>query len=217
MSWKHRRVRDDVLVDDALGHASEESLEIELEGSPGPVEQRGMELAEPACLGLGRLARMEQRVRAARDPSSRWSASYSVSSTPLTTEYPPIDDTGDTPVLVRELLAGREVDPRDLEERDVIGAGVDAGTRRLDEAGHDGRPEDRLIRRHRVRAGECASGFGSVATRLHVYASESPAPTSVSSTTAPEALLLREPSADMTPQRHRERDAVEERCERPPR
>ena len=44
-----------------------------------------------------------------------------------------------------------------------------------------------------------------------MYASERPAPTSASSTSAPEPLLLREPPANVPPQRHRERDPVEKR------
>ena len=93
------------------------------------------------------------------------------------------DDSGDTPVLVGQLLAGREVHACDLEERDVVGAGVDARAapprRARGRSSSAGSPDP--------TSSDSAAGWrpalGSVATRLHVYASERPAPTSVSSTT----------------------------------
>src|SRR3990170_5070705 len=45
------RVRDDVLVDDALGHARAQGLEVELERAPRALEQCWMELTEPTSLG----------------------------------------------------------------------------------------------------------------------------------------------------------------------
>ena len=169
-----------------------------------------MELAQPACLGLGRLARMEQRVRAARDPKLEVECAVQRLQHTLHDLISAHDDAGDTPMLVRELLARREVDPRDLEQRDVIRAGIDARPRRFDQARHDGRPEDRLVRRH--RAGEANR------VRVRIRRDEAPrvrlgeprADEGVLDDPA-QTLILREPSADVTSQRHRERDAIEER------
>src|SRR5262249_35494684 len=56
---EYGRVRQHVLVDDALGHILEQGLEIQLEGAPPPFEEGGMKLAEPAGVGLGGLAGMQ--------------------------------------------------------------------------------------------------------------------------------------------------------------
>ena len=50
----HRRVTDDVLVRDPLGTPSEELVEVELEHAPRALEQRRVELAEPARLERAR-------------------------------------------------------------------------------------------------------------------------------------------------------------------
>ena len=122
----------------------------------------------------------------------------------------PLDDAGDVPALDRELFAGGEIDAGDLEQRDVLRAGIDARARRLDQAGHDRRPEDRLVRRHRVRQpnGVAARILGDEAPRVrlrqagaHERVLDDP----------PQALLLREPAVDVAPERQRVGDAVEER------
>ncbi len=142
--------------------------------------------------------------------SSRPSALYSVSSTPFTTPYPPATTPATRQCSSRQLLAGGEVDPRDLEERDVVGAGVDARLRRLDEARDDRRSQDRLIRGHRIRKPD------GVGTRIRgdqapgVRLGEARADERVLDD-ATESLLLREPSLDVPTERHRQRDAVEQR------
>ena len=64
-----RRERDHVVVEDALGNRRRQLVEIELEHAPRPLEQRRMELPEPACGGRRRLAGVEER--AARRGSGR--------------------------------------------------------------------------------------------------------------------------------------------------
>ena len=62
----NRRVRHHVLVRDRIASGDGELFEVELEGTPHPLEERGMELADDSCLDPCRLARMEQRVLRAR-------------------------------------------------------------------------------------------------------------------------------------------------------
>ena len=110
-----------------------------------------MELAEPACLRLRRLAGMEERVGAARDAKLEPERAVERLEHALDDLVAAVDDACDAPALVRELLTGRQVDPRDLEEGDVVGSCIDPGLGGLDQPGHDRRPQDRLIRGHRVR------------------------------------------------------------------
>ena len=54
-----RRVRDDVLVEDPLRHRGHQPRRRRARRRPTAVEQRRVELAEPACVRLGRLAGVE--------------------------------------------------------------------------------------------------------------------------------------------------------------
>ena len=78
-----------------------------------------MELAEPPGVRLSRLARVEQRVRAALDAELEAERAVQGLEHALHDFVAARDDSGDTPVLVRQLLAGRRY-TRDLEERDVV-------------------------------------------------------------------------------------------------
>ena len=171
-----------------------------------------MQLAEPPGLRLGRLARVEQRV------SSRATRS---SSAERVVER--LDDALDDLVAIRRRrprhasarrAAGSpdgQVDACDLEQRDVVGAGVDAPCAPLRRD-----PARCVVRRmacsrgHRTRAAGSPRGSDRTATRLHVYASERPAPTSASSTTRRRRCSFVRRPADVAPQRHRVRDAVED-------
>ena len=148
-------------------------------------------------------------MRAACDPELEAERGVQRLEHPLHDPVLPLDDAGDVPALDRELFAGGEIDAGDLEQRDVLGAGIDARARRLDQAGHDRRPEDRLVRRHRIRQpnGVAARILGDEAPRVrlrqagaHERVLDDP----------PQALLLREPAVDVAPERQRVRDAVEE-------
>src|SRR5436190_21176419 len=55
-------VGDDVLVVDDVGHRGEKRRQVELEDPPAAFEQRRMELADPARVEPGRLARMQERL-----------------------------------------------------------------------------------------------------------------------------------------------------------
>jgi hypothetical protein len=92
-------------------------------------------------------------VPAASDAELEPSAAYSVSRTPLTT-VATCDDAA-----TRQCSSGsgspREIDARDLEQRDVVGAGVDTRAHGFDETRHDGGPEDGLLRGHGTREPDC--------------------------------------------------------------
>ena len=170
-----------------------------------------MQLAEPARLGLGRLARMQELVRAAAPRAARARAPRRASRPrPSTSAIAPGDDPRDAPALVGQLLAGREVDARDLEERDVLCAGVDAGARRLDQARHERRPQDRLLGGHRARKPDRVRDPDRSREAPRVRLRETGADEHVLDDPA-QPLLLGEPAAHVPAQRHRERDAVEQR------
>ena len=57
----HRRIRDHVLVQDDVRDTCEERRQVELERAP-PAQQPRMELADPARLDPGRLARVQERL-----------------------------------------------------------------------------------------------------------------------------------------------------------
>src|ERR671937_3333275 len=55
-----RRIADHVLVDEPLRDAREQRRQVELEHAPPPLEPLRMELAHPAAVEAGRLARVEE-------------------------------------------------------------------------------------------------------------------------------------------------------------
>ena len=71
-------------------------------------------------------------------------------------------DATEAPPLLRKLLAGREVDAGDLEQRDLLVARVHA-CRRPRRGPAQGRPQDRVVGRQRV--GEPRSRPGSISGR----------------------------------------------------
>ena len=153
-----------------------------------------MELAEPAGLGLGGLARVEQWVRAALDAQLERRARRRASRA---RPWRPRSRLSTIPAT-RQRSSGScspdgEVDAGDLEERDVRRrrrrrrcAPPRRARARSSSAGSPGR-------RSSGSGSRMASGLGSDAARLHVYASESPAPTRTSSTTPAQPLLLGQP------------------------
>ena len=113
-------------------------------------------------------------------------------------------------MLVGQLLSRGEVDARDLEQRDVVGAGVDTRARGFDETRHDGGPEDGLLRGHGTREPDCLGARIGRDEAPRVCLGEAGPDERVLDDTA-QTLLLREAATDVAPQRHRERDAVEKR------
>ena len=107
-----------------------------------------------------------------------------------------LGDAGDAHALVRQVAAG-EVDARDLEERDPARAGVDVPPRRLDEARQRASSAARSARPRSARA--ASTVVSSSGTRLGVYVSAKPRPTSASSTPAPKLLLARERAEHLAP------------------
>ena len=89
-----------------------------------------MQLAEPAALDGRGLARDGGSRSASRSTcGSMRSAANSVSTAPFARPKPPSRDPGQMAALVRQLLPGREVHARDLEQRDPLVPRVDVALR----------------------------------------------------------------------------------------
>ena len=61
----HRRIRDDVLVDDQIGDALDEGIDVELESAPLPGQVWFPQGGDPALVGAGAAAGRGQVVRCA--------------------------------------------------------------------------------------------------------------------------------------------------------
>src|SRR5437868_4512992 len=68
---------------------------------------------------LRRLRRVEERQRGALERRRRLEPFVDLLDRPLRLREASLDDAGDVAPLVRQRVAGRQVDARDLEERDV--------------------------------------------------------------------------------------------------
>ena len=169
-----------------------------------------MQLPEPASARRGRLAGMEEVVGAALDPELEPEARVERLGHAFDHLVPAGDDGGDAPALGGQLLAGREVDACDLEERDVVEACIHTRARGIDEPRHDRRPQDRLIRRHRARQADRVGIriLGDEAPRVGLG---QPGSDEDVLDRASESLLLRQPALHVATQRKRVRDAVEQR------
>ena len=143
-----------------------------------------MQLAQPACVRLGRLAGMEVRSRRAPDVEREVEGLVDRLHGGAGRVEAAFRDARDVPALVRELLAAREVDARDLEQRDLLVAlvlvvgrligSLPASTLTLAASTS---PCSNVVRRTAwsplIGSGSrSAPGSGSVAVRLQVYASE---------------------------------------------
>ena len=138
--------------------------------------------------------------------SSSFSARVELLDRPLRLGEAALDDAGDVPALVRQLLAARAIDARDLEQRDV---GV-ARRRRSGRAASTRLGDERRAQRGRLAA-RAAPAAGSRPRRrsVGVYASEKPQPTSTSSTTRRSCCQRRQPPERDVAPRQRERDLVQ--------
>ncbi len=110
-----------------------------------------MELAEPACRNRGRLAGMEERQRRSHRPELEVQRVVEhLDGAPSGLEAPG-HDPSDAPALLGQLSGTRQVDARQLEQRDVVVAGVDVLGGGADQALEQGRAENRLVAAHRIR------------------------------------------------------------------
>ena len=207
------RVGDHVVVEDPLGDGRHQRLDVELEDAPAPLEERRVELAEPARVRLRRLAGMQVVER--RAPRRRAGC-----GTPRRSPRRPPAPPRSRPRrsrrrasaprgAARPRSAGTRARARRGGRRRV--ARVDVDARRLDEAREQRRPQDGVLAAHRLGQPQRRAGRGRSAVRLHVYASEKPAPTSTSSSVAAEPLLGRQVAGDGAAEGHRVRDPVEHR------
>ena len=112
------RVGDHVVVEDPLGQRRNQPRDVELEDAPAALEQRRVELPEPARVGLRGLAGMEVRSRGAPDVEREVEGLVDRLHGGTSRVEPALRDAADVPALVRELLAARQVDARELEQPD---------------------------------------------------------------------------------------------------
>ncbi len=113
-----------------------------------------MQLAEPAALHGRGLAGMEEVVLRPLDLRLDAQRREQRFDRALRAAEAALGDPGQMPALVRQLLAGREVHARELEERDPLVARVEVALHRADEAGDERRPQHRLVRGERIGKAE---------------------------------------------------------------
>ena len=166
---------------------------------PAGVPRRLARVEERARLALALERRARRAARRGAPPPRPWRAGSRRRTMPA-----------DAPALLGQLLAARQVHAGDLEERDPLGARVELDLGRLDEARQQRRPQDRLIRRHRIGQPDRARDRGSPGREAPgVRLVEAGADEHVLDEPA-QALLLRQPAAHVPPQRQRERHPVED-------
>ena len=168
-----------------------------------------MHLSDPALRQLRGLARVQERVRAALDLRLDLQRLEQGVDDALRLGVAALDDAGDTPVLVRQLLARGQVHARDLEERDALVADGAVSLGDGEEARQQRRAQDGLVARERQRKPQrVAVGIlghetrgvrlGEAAADEHVFDG------------APQLLLAREAPDRVSARRQRERDIVED-------
>ena len=119
-----------------------------------------------------------------------------------------LDDSAEMPRLVRQRVAGRQVHVRDLEQGDVVGAGVDVVACGSDEPVEQRRAEDALQLRERLRQHERVRVRVVGLQRVRVRLEEAAADEDVGDP-APETLLARQPAEQLLPHRQRRRHFLE--------
>ena len=118
------------------------------------------------------------------------------------------DDAADPPALLGQALAARQVDARELEQRDALVAGIDVLPRSRDQALEQRRAENRLIAAHRIGQAD--------RSRVGIGGDEAPGVRLAEPGTdehvldlPPQPLLAAQVTGDRAAQRHRVRHAVE--------
>src|SRR5262245_20204903 len=103
-----------------------------------------MELADDACGGLRCLPGMKKRVVGALEAGLGLERRVDRLDDAFRARKASLENPRDAGPLVRELAAG-EVDAGDLEERDLLGAGIEIPPDGLDEMGQEARAEARQL------------------------------------------------------------------------
>ena len=118
------------------------------------------------------------------------------------------DDAADAPALLGQALAARQVDARELEQRDALVAGIDVLARSRDQALEQRRAEDGLIAAHRIGqanrsrvgiGGDEAPGVGLAEPGTDEHVLDQP----------PQPLVAAQVARHRAPQGHRVRHPVE--------
>ena len=116
----------------------------------------------------------------------------------------------DAPALVRQLAAGRQVDARDLEERDPVGARVDVVPRRPRRgSGASVVRSTAVLGRDRLRQPQRARVRSSAQRGSACTSRRSPSPTSTSSTRRRSCCSRVSRAEHLAARRQRERDVLE--------
>src|SRR5687767_132922 len=110
-----------------------------------------MELAEPARVHSRCLPRMEELALCRLDPKLHVQRPVERLDDALCAEEPALDDAAQMPVLVRARIAGRQVDPGELEESDVFVPGIDVSAGRFEKTEEKRGAENRLLGGERDR------------------------------------------------------------------
>ena len=183
----------------------EEVAEVELEGTPLSVELARVELAENAGGGLRGLAGMKLRVRRPLEGRLRLEAGIERLDDPFHVQEAALGDSGDVQALVRE-LAARQVHPGDLEERDVLRAGVEVAAGGFDEARDEARAERGQLDRDRLGELPRRLVVGAQARRVDLGEAE---PGERVLDAAAELLVAGEQAVHLAARGERERDVLE--------
>ena len=201
----HGREGDHVLVRDGLERLGEELAEIELERAPLPGQRAGMQLAEDAGRRAPGLARVQEGMLRALEARLGLQRRVERLDDASGVSEPAFRDRGDAQSLVRKLAIG-QVDPGYLEQRDVLGTGVDVLPGGLDQARQGRRPQRGQLDCDRLRKLPRGVVLGNQRGRVDLGEAETDEHLLDS---AAELLLARQRAEHLTPLGQREGDVLE--------
>src|SRR5438552_2378789 len=103
------------------------------------------------ALGARGLARVQERLLGPSDAELDLEGCVQRLDSAFRAREASLDDAADAPALLRQLLGGRQVDARDLEEPDLLAAGGDVVPYCRDEAVEQRRPQHGVLSGERLR------------------------------------------------------------------
>ena len=165
-----------------------------------------MQLADEARRRACGLARMEQRVLGALERRLGLERRVQRLDDALHVQEAAFGDPGDAEPLVRQLAVCREVDARDLEQRDRARARVDVPAGRVDEARQERRPQRGQLDRDRL--GQLPRRLVVRTQARRVRLGEAEADEGVLDPAA-QLLLARQPAEHLAPRGQRVRHVLE--------
>src|SRR5262249_52237003 len=138
--------------------------------------ERGMQLAEPPRIDACGLARVEKGLLGALEPRLELQRLVQRLDGTLGREEPPACDPADAPAFLGELLAAREVDARNLEQRHRVDAEIDVVAGGREQAVEERRAQHPELRRNRLGDDEgswvAVGGLQRPGVRLRVTGSD---------------------------------------------